>query len=175
MMLMFLHCSVEIPTSMAELSRVEVERFVTHYRGLVTVNIQSNIIFGTVLVPFTKLGLITIFIVCFFACARIYQDLDTISLLLVSTVLLSSMLILVPISVIMSYLYDISKEFSRNLSSKVNVTNKRIKKMLKLQLKSCYAIRCNVGSLYYMESKAKLTMLHQMVNGVVFLMTNAKK
>jgi hypothetical protein len=43
-----------------------------------------------------------------------------------------------------------------------------------MQIESCQLIRCQVGGLYYMEAKAKLTLIHQVVNGVVYLLVNVK-
>ena len=47
-----------------------------------------------------------------------------------------------------------------------------MEKILKGQLKSCALIRCQIGNLYHMEAAAKLTMIDNVVNGIVFLLVN---
>ena len=131
-------------------------------------------VFGTIYIPFVKLFLIFGFITSFFGLVRLFKHLDAISLVFVATVLTFAMLVLLPISGIMSSLYDMSKDFSRNVSAQIK-TERVTKKILESELKSCFAIRCTVGNLYHMESEAKLTLLHQVVNGLVFLLTNSQK
>ena len=72
-------------------------------------------------------------------------------------------------------MYEMSKDFPENLTTQISrITDKKTKKILDGQLQSCFLIRCRVGNLYHMEAGAKLTMLHNLVNGVVFLMVNVK-
>ena len=153
----------------------QIERYIIYYRGIFMLNRDCNLTFGRLYFPFMKLGIITLFIVSFFACARIYQYMDIISYMFMVTVLGASLMLLVPISIIMSSLYDISKDFSRNLSPCIyTVAEIRSQKVLTNMLQSCGVIRSQVGNLYHMEAKAKLTMLGNVVDGVVFLLVNVK-
>ena len=176
-----LSTSIEWPTSKV-LSEPEPESEVVpldinigHYRGIYILNRDCNETFGKLFVPFVKLSIILMFIVCFFAFARVYKYLDLISLAFVGTAALTTAIILVPISLTMSSLYETSRQFSRNLSARIDMdsdSDNRLRGILGFQLRSCQLIRCQVGSLYYMEAKAKLTLLHYVVNGVMFLMVN---
>ena len=76
----------------------------------------------------------------------------------------------------MSSLYDMSLVFSTNMSQQIRgMANKKKRRVLEAQLTACPLIRCELGGLFHMESEAKLTMLHHVINGVVFLMVNFKK
>jgi len=43
-----------------------------------------------------------------------------------------------------------------------------------MELKSCPLIRCKVGGLYHMESKAKLTLIQKVINGLKYLLVNVR-
>ena len=138
-------------------------------------NRDCNMAFGKLYFPFMKLGMITLYIVSFFACVRIYEYLDIISYIFLVTVVATCSMLLIPMAIIMSKLYDTSKDFSRNMSPRIcSVTEINSKRILTSKLKSCALIRSQIGNLYHMESEAKLTMLNNAVNGVVFLLVNVK-
>ena len=153
----------------------EVERNIFYYKGIYILNNICNKVFGTLLFPFLKLCLIIAFSLTFFACVRISNQFDVVSYVFITIVASASIILLAPISVIMSSLYETSKELPGNLSVHVcNITERSTKKALQSQLKSCPIIRCQVGNWYHMEAKAKLTMLHTTINGLVFLMVNVE-
>ena len=81
----------------------------------------------------------------------------------------------------MSNMFDMSQKFSKNMScliscvfASASAADKKANQIQKSELKACQLIRCSVGSLYHMEAKAKLTLIHNVVNGVVFLLVNIK-
>ena len=114
-------------------------------------------------------------VLCFFSCFRAYKYLDYVSYTFLVVFVITCSLFIVPISTVMSSLYDISKDMTWNLSPHISkIMDKKTKQILDGQLKSCCVIRCRVGNLYYMEAKAKLTTFHNIVNGIVFLMVNVK-
>ena len=137
-------------------------------------NNNFNRAFGMVFIPFIKLSASNVFILGFFACVRLNKYMDYISYTFVLVLTLSCFILIFPISIIMSSLYNISKDFSRNLSTQIRKTVKDTKRYLESQLKSCSYIHCRVGSLYHMEAQAKLTLLHYIINGGVFLLVNVK-
>jgi hypothetical protein len=51
------------------------------------------------------------------------------------------------------------------------------KKQLALakEIRACQLIRCEAGGLYHTEAKARLTLAHSIVNGLVFLLVQEKK
>ena len=139
-------------------------------------NNNHNLVFGTTIIPFIKLALILVFIMSFFAAIRLSNELDALSFTLVSVTAFTTLMLMAPIAIVMSTMFDISAKFSRNLAPRIQlVPVKRVREIFIRQLKSCHLIRCQVGSMYHMEAKAKLTMTHNVVNGVVFLLVNAPK
>ena len=75
----------------------------------------------------------------------------------------------------MSSMFDISSKFYLRLSPTIQlVPDPKAKGILERQLKSCPIIRCQVGNFYYMEAQAKLTVVHNILNGVMFLIVNTK-
>jgi len=84
--------------------------------------------------------------------------------------------LLIPTTIVMSSLYKTSKNFIRSLKPCIIKLDDTIhlKEVFKRQLISCALIRCEVGGLYYMESKAKLTVVHKLVNGLKYLLVNVR-
>ena len=115
------------------------------------------------------------FIIAFFTVVRRYEYLDHLSFMLLSGVTSATFIIIVPVTIIMSSLYDKSSQFCHNLSRKVHRgESKKSRQIFLYQLKSCPLIRYQVGGFYYMEAKAKLTLLHNILNGIVYLVVNVK-
>ena len=136
---------------------------------------EFNSAFGIIFIPFIKLNLIMQLIFSLFACTRLFRNISFISLFFTSLLVLNSLLVLVPVTTLMSSLYTTSSNFVTHLSPQINqVTEKKTKRILEAQLKSCPVIRCKVGCLYQMDQTVKLTMLHNVINGLVFLMVNTE-
>ena len=115
-------------------------------------------------------------IVTFFAAVRLSEDLDWLSLMVMTLIPVAYVLVMPPIAVLMSRFFDISRKFSWNLFPRIQLVEvKGTREIFERQLKSCPLVRCQVGSMYHMEAKAKMTMLHNVVDGVVFLMVNGPK
>jgi hypothetical protein len=55
------------------------------------------------------------------------------------------------------------------------VEDKEKELIFEKELNACQLIRCEVGGLYHMEAKAKLTLSHSIVDGLVFLLVQHKK
>jgi len=86
---------------------------------------------------------------------------------------LSGAIIIIPMSIIMSRMFDISAQFKQKLLPCIQmIGDKKIRKIIEGQLEACSLIRCSIGGLYHMEAQAKLTLLQNMVNGVVWLLVN---
>jgi len=146
---------------------------ISHYRGIYILNRDFNLCFGSICIPFSKLGLIFTFIFSLFAAVRLRKDLDGLSLVMTSVVAVTTACLILPISAIMSSLYDVSSRFKQNMLSILReMLNRKERQDAEGQLKSCPLIRCQIGSLYHMEAKAKLTLMQHVVNGFVFLIVN---
>jgi len=127
------------------------------------------------MIPFIKLMLVSVFVTSFFAVVRLHRALDKLSLATVLVCVVTSVSLVGPISVVMSSLYKMSTKFSRNLSPKIKLVSNEAEKLIYLrELKSCPMIRCKVGGLYHMESKAKLTLVQKVINAIKYLLVNVR-
>ena len=82
---------------------------------------------------------------------------------------------LLPTAMVMFCLFDISSKFYKNLFLKIlQITEKKTKRIVDANLKSCCVVRCKVGSLYHMEAKVTLITLHHVINALSFLLINVK-
>ena len=147
----------------SEASRLE--RCILHYRAIYILNNDFNLVFGKLILPFLKFALIITFSLSFFAVARLFNDLGSFSLFFLGMYALCGAALLAPLAIVTSSMFDLSSQFHRNVSSNIGLsTGIQIKRRLQQQLISCPIIRCQIGNLYYMEGKAKLTMVHNILN-----------
>ena len=102
-------------------------------------------------------------------------SMNLILLVLAGVLSITTMALLVPISIVTTRMYDLSLDFQKHMVSEtLQITEKKTRRVLKTSLKSCPLIRCKVGNWYYMEAKAKLTMLHNLLNGLAYLLINER-
>ena len=155
---------------------IQIQDLISCYRGIYLINNSFNNTFGKLCMPLFKMTLVLAFVTSVFAFVRLYQHLGVLSFILVTGIMSTVPLLVIPMSIVMSSLYDISSKFNRNISIRTHRigANQNRKRVLEGQLKSCLLIRCQVGNFYYMEAQAKLTLVHNVLNGIVFLMVNAK-
>jgi len=148
------------------------------YRCIYVLNNSFNVVFGRFIIPYFKFGIILGFITSFFAFVRLHDDLDFLPLVMVSVVMSVSIILLAPMAGVMSSLYDTSTQFSRNMSQLIQMipynSSRRRSQIAEKQSKSCPLISCQIGNLYHMEAKAKLTLIHNVLHGVAYLMVNLK-
>jgi len=153
----------------------DIRRYIIHYRGLCLLSSHFNMAFGSIILPFLKLQLAVGFTICVFIAIRLNAYLNIFSLGLVSVFTWTSALLLIPISIVTSRFYAISTKFKpHHIPSIHRLSQPHSRNILVRMLKSCPLIRIHVGSLYYMEAKAKLTMIHKVVNGLKYLLVNVK-
>jgi len=161
--------------NLGESTKSRINRCVRYYRGIYLINQEVNAAFGTLFIPFVKLVLLLGFIVSFFAIVRLREKLDGISSVMIPATFTATVLVVVPFSIVMSRMYQSSKNFKLVLAPKIReFTRREIRDYLQYKVQSCCLIRCKVGNMYYMEAQAKLTMLDRVVNGLVFLLVNSK-
>jgi hypothetical protein len=95
--------------------------------------------------------------------------LDTLSILFLSALSFVSPLLLIPVSELMSSVYNNSSAFKRNaLEYSLLRKDKAGGVLVQRELKSLQPIRCQVGGFYHMEASAKLTLFDRVIQGVVF-------
>jgi len=139
------------------------------------INQEVNVAFGSLYIPFMKFLVLLGLIVSFFAIVRLRAELDGITAFLIPATFAATVILVVPISMVMSRMYELSKNFKLVLAPKIReLTKKKTLYYLQYKMESCSLIRCKVGNMYYMEAQAKLTMLDHVVNGLVFLLVNTK-
>jgi len=147
-----------------------------HYRGIHILSNDFNLAFGKLIIPCLKLVLVMVFILASFAMVRLRNELDGLNFAFVLAVTVTTLGLILPISMIMSSLYDSSSKFQQNMLPVLNsISDEYERNLVQHQVRSCPLIRCQVGNLYHMEAKAKLTLLQHVVSGVVFLLVNVRK
>jgi len=138
-------------------------------------NHDFNLCFGRLIIPCIKLSLIFVFVFAFFAMVRLRRELDLVSFAFVSVAALTAAALGFPISIITSSLFDYSSKFKQHMLPCLDLlSNKLERKHAEGQVRACQLIRYQVGNLYHMEAKAKLTLIHEVVNFVVFLFVNVQ-
>jgi len=111
----------------------------------------------------------------FFTIFRYFEQLNSLSLTLVALVAATTLMLLIPMSFVMSSMFKMSIQFPRNLGPRPRRANQLIySQIFQRQLLSCIPVRCQVGGMYYMETNAKLTVIHKVVNGLKYLLVNIK-
>jgi len=145
------------------------------YRYMTMINNLNNIAFGKLIVPAWKLCcIITIPTTLYFLIKlNVFSPYATVLLLIL---LGSSLAIMVPSSVVMSKIFQISKSFNPNITSCLGSIWKTLKEERRKEYlavaKSFPIMRCQVGGFYHMEANAKLTLLDTVINLLVFLLIN---
>jgi len=149
---------------------------ILHYQGIDILSKDFNMAFGRLVVPFLKLSLVILFVTSFSSIVRLWSQLNILSILMLFIMVIGSSTTVIPASIMMSSLFDKSTQFQRNTSTAFvdRIPDRKEKKILRGHLKACPVIRCQVGNLYHMEAKAKLTLLHHAVNGMVYMLVNVK-
>jgi len=146
-----------------------------HYRGIEILNKDFNKACGEMVIPALKLTLVFDFVCSIFACVRFWSKLDVISTSMLFLFSLGGVILIIPMSMITSSLFDISNQFKWTLLSICgSISDRATRKHCSSQREACSVIRCQVGGLYYMEARAKLTLLQHVINGVVCLLVNTK-
>jgi len=145
-------------------------------RSLYILNMKCNLVFGQILIPLIKILLMIAFTITFFILFRLYKHLNLLTFSLFALTVWTALLLLIPLTFVISEMYKTSKKFIPQFTHFIWKLQESAssKAILQRQLKSCNIIRCKVGGMYYMESAAKLTVLHKLVNGLKQLFINVK-
>ena len=94
----------------------KAKRCILYFKGIGILVNEYNVAFGIIAVPFVKIIIITLLVFSLFACARLFRQLSFISGLFVSSVAFMSTLVIVLSAMVMSYFFETSSRFSKNLS-----------------------------------------------------------
>lgn len=145
------------------------------YKTCYLLNDMFNEIFAPAAMPGLKYLTLLLTIFPLFGFIRFHASMDLLTSYQVLILIPAAGLSLIPGALVMSACYNISTEFPKNMPFKIlNETNEGTlhRKLYLAQVKSILPVRCKVGSLYYMERQAKLTLLDTLVNSLVFLLLN---
>jgi len=137
------------------------------YTQLVLILNVYNIVFGQLIVPVWKL-----FASVIIPAGLIRFRIDSIYEAGILVVLIgSAAMALVPSALVISTVYNFSKMLLPNLKRRLHhISNIESQFAYSRILKSLPVMRCKVGNFYHMESQAKLTLLHTVISGLVFLL-----
>ncbi len=153
---------------------VPFERCLLVYKSAFLLNNVSNNAFGKLLIPVFKLCAVLLVIVSSFGLIGFWNNFDIITLGIAIVATVAALVCIIPSADIMPTLYDTSARLEQNLNKNSEYLDYKWQKQNKRQVRACQPIRCQVGSLYYMDSKAKLTLAHTLINGLVFLLVQRK-
>jgi len=152
-----------------------VQRCISVHKGIYLLNQDFNVALGRLYIPYMKLALMFGIVMCLFGVAKMHQDLDPLPLIFLAVISFASVILLIPVAIVMSRLFELSTEFSRIISPNIRkIPDRQSRKIAEMNLKACQVVRCQIGNMYHMEAQAKMTMFDNVVNGLVFLMVNTK-
>jgi len=72
-------------------------------------------------------------------------------------------------AIVMSNVFHISSKFRWNMQKNMLLLTRGRRDIAKRTLISCPILKCKVGTFYYMEGKAKLTLADMILNAVAFV------
>jgi hypothetical protein len=134
-------------------------------------NHLSNMACGQLLVPGATAILCLLISATGFGIASYWNQLGVLLSGFFLSLILTALGMLIPSALAMSATYTYSLQFSKNMRERIHaLDNKDIKALHLREVRSCQVIRCQVGNLYHMESRAKLRMVVSAVNGFRFLL-----
>jgi hypothetical protein len=143
---------------------VSVERCFKVYRAVYLLNQLSNHSCGKLLIPVGKTLLSVLLITIAFVLTCFWSQLDMVSIFSLLILFSGSLLLMIPTTQVMAELHICSCQMTRNLAPAIERMYPRSKKIHLRMLRACLPIRCQVGSLYHMDPRAKLTLANILAN-----------
>jgi len=138
-------------------------------------NDLQNSVFGTLLIPSIKLGGIILVYMGVVAATILRKDIHFLILALFLAYLGVTLTTVTFGALLMSQVYNISKKFHGNLASTLSLVSDLNEKILiRKTLVSLPVMKSKIGTFYYMEGKAKLTLLDNIARGIAFMLTSFK-
>jgi hypothetical protein len=127
-----------------------------YYKGIYILNNGINLVFGEIFLPFVKVVAILGFVTSSVAVLRMSSQMNILSFGFTVDLGLVCVIGLIPISMAMSSLFDMSLEFHENMKDVLvlrQVQCGKTKLCLEMELKSCPLICCRIGNFYHMEGE----------------------
>jgi len=137
---------------------------IMHYRGIYILVQDFNTVFGTLVVPSLKLGFVFVAILSFVTVLRLSENLNVLLIAMLSMFSIASCVLLTIMSLVMSKLFDTSVLFKRNFYPTLEqISDKQLRIYYGGQFNACQLIRGQVGGLYHMEARAKLSRIQHLI------------
>lgn len=147
------------------------QRSIRVYKHTQLLNKLYNIVFGRIFVPAAKVIILIGLFILSYCIVKLRAYMSTPMLLVFILDAFTASTLILPGALTMSLVYSTSREFYKNVSRNLESAKcARTKLFYRKKLISMPELKCNVGNLYYMESKAKLTLADTMINGVCFML-----
>jgi len=140
------------------------------YRSIRLLNDLHNMTFGSIFVPFTKLALLLVLFISTYATIKLRSIMSPVVFGFFLVYVIDAFVLTVPSAVIMSKIFSLSSQFQVQQAQQLNLLPPISRFDVQRQLKSFPALKCQVGSFYHMEGKAKLTLADNMANGIAFML-----
>jgi hypothetical protein len=155
---------------------VPVKQCLQVYKSAFLLNSLNNSGFGQLIIPALKFLTLFFYVnVTAFTVFCYWEKVDILPILMLTALFLTSASAIGVCSLVMSSIYNISSQFQRNMKQKIRVSEEKgIREIRIRELRSCQLVRCQIGSFYHMEGKAKLTLANTMVNCFVFMIVQHK-
>ena len=137
--------------------------------SLLLLNQLNNIVFGRIMVPILKFAITPMLIICVSGLISFYKKMDLIAIVFVIAVSTLGPSILFLSAQIMSSIYDNSILLKRQMRDGIIrlLPNSVEIEYNRSMLKAMQPLRVQVGSLYHMERRVKLTLVDTIVHGIV--------
>jgi len=148
------------------------------YRSMRLLNDLHNIMFGSICIPIVKLcAVLTVFISV--AAATILRSaIGPVFFSIFLVYLCIVLFLIIPGALFMSQVYSMSKTLERNISDAImkipNFYYLQGRPYFTKNLKAQPVLKSKIGEFYYMESKAKLTLLDDVTRGIAFMLISFK-
>lgn len=147
------------------------------YRRAFLLNVMHNKVFGSIFIPAAKLVAICATYVAIVGLVIFKNSMGTVLAVCLTVYLLALFILLVAGSILMSQVYYKSKTFHEEMTKFVStMSNSKQNEVIyaKKVIKSLPILKSQIGSFYYMENQAKLTLLDNVVNGIVCMLISFK-
>jgi len=146
------------------------------YRRCLILSELQNMGFGSLFLPSCKLWTVLALYLCVYAVTKVGSSLGPFLLATTIVYLGCVIVLLAPSALALSAIFNVSTNFRRtNFRRFVLSAQGRLERDLRIKsLMSLPVTKSKVGSVYHMESKAKLTLFDNVARGIAFVLMSFK-
>jgi len=130
-----------------------------------------NVTFGTLFIPAQKFIISQALVMAFSFLVAFYAEFDLLAVLFVGEISMVFPFFLISPALIMSSVFDTSLVFRERMKERISSTeNRKEFTYYSKRIRAMRPLRCQVGNLYHMEARAKLTLLDSVIHEIVFIL-----